>query len=56
MRQAGLVLTPDIQPTRAVRFDRHRRRAKLREYYEECEEKYEKELNEMGLAFVKARV
>ena len=33
-----------------------RRRAKLREFYEECEEKYEKELNEKGLAFVKARV
>ncbi|GMI00879.1 hypothetical protein TrVE_jg7285 [Triparma verrucosa] len=33
-----------------------RRRAKLREFYMEQEEVYEKELNEMGLAFVKARV
>ncbi|GMH75894.1 hypothetical protein TL16_g06903 [Triparma laevis f. inornata] len=33
-----------------------RRRAKLREFYLEQEEVYEKELNDMGLAFVKARV
>ena len=33
-----------------------RRRAKLKDFYEQQDQAYEKELNEMGLAMVKARV